>query len=511
MRRRKKNRTYIVALGLVAVAALAVSAWYYRGGQLSGATATEPAMRTARARLGDMRISLTGAGSLVAGAEMDIGFETSGRVTEVLVQLGDRVEAGQILARLDRADAEAQVTQAELGLRLAELKLAQLEEGPDADEVATAQANLATAQENLASLQAGPGEEELATARASLAAAEEKYRELLAGPSEEKALSARASLENARLSLQQAQIEYAEAAQDPEKSAAARAAYDRALREYEVAQASYDATMKGASQSELQSALAQVTQARNNLEKLLAGPTAAELASAEAQVASAQAKLDALLAGPTDLERESAALEVEKARFSLEQAQRQLEATELKAPIAGTITALDLTVGQTVGTGAVISLADLDHVLVRFYIDETEISLLALGQEVRVTFDALPGQNFTGQVTRIEPGLRTVSGVPVVTAWASLEVPEGSQAKFMGDMNAAVEVIAAERQGVVLVPMEAVREMGAGQYAVFVVGQDGELELRPVQVGLSDNLYYEVVSGLEPGEVVTTGTVDTGV
>jgi multidrug efflux pump subunit AcrA (membrane-fusion protein) len=58
--------------------------------------------------------------------------------------------------------------------------------------------------------------------------------------------------------------------------------------------------------------------------------------------------------------------------------------------------------------------------------------------------------------------------------------------------------------------MEAVREMGAGQYAVFVVRPDGELELRPVQVGLSDNLYYEVVSGLEPGEVVSTGTVETG-
>ena len=509
MRRSRRRRNTLVFIALAALL-VAGGLWYYYNRYTSSQAAPTPAMRTARARLGDMRISLTGAGSLVPGAEMDIGFETSGKVAEILVQVGDRVEVGGVLARLDSQDAQAQVRQAEISLRLAELKLAQLDEGPDPDEIATAQASLATAQENLANLRAGPSEEELATALANLAAAEEKYRELLAGPSADKVVSAEANLEKARLSLQQAQLDYVEVADDPGKSGAARAAYEKALLEYEVAKASYEAAMQGATQSELQSALAQVTQARSNLDKLRAGPTAAELASAEAQVASAQAKLDALLQGPTDLERETAALELEKARFSLEQAQRQLEATELKAPISGTVTALDLTVGQTLGTGAVISLADLDHVQVRFYVDETEMSLLAAGQEVRVTFDALLGQTFAGQVTRIEPGLKTVSGVPVVTAWASLQVPEDSQVRFMGEMNAAVEVIAAERTGVVLVSMEAVRQMGAGQYAVFVVGQDGELELRPVQVGLSDNVYYEVVSGLEPGEVVSTGTVDTG-
>ena len=57
----------------------------------------------------------------------------------------------------------------------------------------------------------------------------------------------------------------------------------------------------------------------------------------------------------------------------------------------------------------------------------------------------------------------------------------------------------------VLAPVQALRELGEGQYAVFVVAADGELELRPVEVGLQDYVNAEIVSGLQPGEVVSTG------
>jgi hypothetical protein len=59
------------------------------------------------------------------------------------------------------------------------------------------------------------------------------------------------------------------------------------------------------------------------------------------------------------------------------------------------------------------------------------------------------------------------------------------------------------------VPVQALRELGPDQYAVFVVKPDGEMELRPVQVGLKDFVYAEVVSGLEGGEVVRTGTTES--
>jgi multidrug efflux pump subunit AcrA (membrane-fusion protein) len=57
--------------------------------------------------------------------------------------------------------------------------------------------------------------------------------------------------------------------------------------------------------------------------------------------------------------------------------------------------------------------------------------------------------------------------------------------------------------------VEALRELSPDEYAVFVMGSDGELTLRPVEVGLGDISFAEILSGLEPGDVVTTGIVET--
>jgi len=504
--KRRRTRRYAAPLAVAALALAVGGVWYYRGSQVTAA-ATEPALQTTRARSGDMLISITGSGTLFPASEVDLGFEEAGRVTEVLVAEGDRVDAGQALARQDKESAQAAVKQAEVNLRLAELELQELNEGASSDELATARANLAQAEENLAQLLAGPGADELASAKAALASAQEAYDELAAGPSSDKVLSAEASLQKARQTLQQAQIEYGDAANDPSKAADAKAAYQNALLDYQVAEANHNAALAGPTSAELQAALAQVATAQSQLEELQQGPTEAEIAAAQAQVESAQAKLDDLLAGATDLEKETASLAVDNARYALEEAQRQLAATELVSPIAGTVTNVDVSVGETVAANAVIiSVADLDHVRVRFYVDETDMAKLATGLPVEATFDAFGDQVFTGTVTSIEPGLSNVNMVPVVTAWADLDVPEEGTYNFVENMNATVDVIVAERTGVVLLSMEAVRQIAEGQYAVFVVGANDELEMRPVTVGLSDDVYYEITSGLSAGEVVSTGT-----
>jgi multidrug efflux pump subunit AcrA (membrane-fusion protein) len=74
--------------------------------------------------------------------------------------------------------------------------------------------------------------------------------------------------------------------------------------------------------------------------------------------------------------------------------------------------------------------------------------------------------------------------------------------------NASVDVIGGRTENAVLVPVEAVREIGPGEYAVFVM-EDGEPKLRIVTVGLMDYTSAEIASGLEEGEVVTTGVVET--
>jgi multidrug efflux pump subunit AcrA (membrane-fusion protein) len=75
-------------------------------------------------------------------------------------------------------------------------------------------------------------------------------------------------------------------------------------------------------------------------------------------------------------------------------------------------------------------------------------------------------------------------------------------------MSASIEVIAGRAEDTLLVPVEALRELGPGQYAVFIL-EEGQPMLRPVEVGLRDFTYAEILDGLTQGDEVTTGIVET--
>jgi multidrug efflux pump subunit AcrA (membrane-fusion protein) len=127
-----------------------------------------------------------------------------------------------------------------------------------------------------------------------------------------------------------------------------------------------------------------------------------------------------------------------------------------------------------------------------------------VGKPVEIVFEAYPDDTFAGEVVRVDPVLVTVDNTPAVQALAKLNL--GTQtANLIIGMTADVEVISAETRDALLVPVEALRERSAGQYSAFVVKAAGQLEMRPVTVGLKDYVNVEILSGLELGEVVSLG------
>lgn len=231
----------------------------------------------------------------------------------------------------------------------------------------------------------------------------------------------------------------------------------------------------------------------------------ANLESARVALQDAQAALEIVQAGPEALTQPLVALGPQTAK--LEQARLAVESTRLTAPFDGTVTSLDAVVGQTVGTSPILSIATTQDLLVRFYLDETDVDKVAVGNRVTFTFDAYPDQPMEGEVVGVEPALKTVDGTPVVVVWAKL--PLETEATILSGMTVDVEVIAGEARGALLVPIQALRELSPGSYAVFVVGEDGQLKLTPVEVGLRDFASAEILSGLSAGDVVSTGTVET--
>ena len=510
---RTPRRRALLGLALLAALLVGGGGWYYVTGAGSAAATPAPATKTTRVRQGDLIITASGAGSLVPATQANLGFKSAGRLAELAVQVGSQVETGALLARLDDSDARVAVSQADIGVKLAELKLTQLTKGADAAALAGAQASLAAAQADLVRLTTPATAADLAADRENLIAAQKALATLQAGPAPEDLTIAASDLEKAAVAVQKAQADYDKVAYRGDiGSLPQAAALQQATLDYEKAKANHALKTAGPTDEQLAAARAKVALAQNQLDLLQQGSDPAAIAAAQAKVTQAQAQLDALTAGATVEDVEAAQLQVQQARNSLQAAQAQLDNTVLRAPFAGTVTAVRAAAGEWVGTTAILTLVDSAHIQAQFYVDESEMGGLAVGNPVHITLDALPDKTFAGRVIRVDPTVDKVEGVPVASALAELEPPQaGSEqgAALLAGMSASLEVVTAERRGVLLVPIVALRELGPGQYAVMVASPGGELTMRPVEVGLKDFINAEIVSGLTAGEAISTGSVDT--
>jgi HlyD family secretion protein len=506
--KRGRRRGWWVLVALVLVAAATTAGWYYFSNYSLAEEPAEPALQTARVRVGDITITASGTGNLLPARDLDLGFRTAGVVAEIAVQVGDQVEAGDVLARLEDADAQAQVAQAEANLRLAELKLAELTGAADPVALATAQASLAAARADLSKLLAPATEAEVLAAQENLNSAQDAVAILQAGPDSEKVEIAKANLTLAEINLRAAQAAYDKVA-GRENAGATKEAAElwQATTNYEKAQAEYEEAQAGPTSDAIAAARAKVALSNAQLQGLRASPDPDAQAAAEAKVVQAQTQLEALLAGASAGDLEAAELGVTLAGYSLENARRQLEEILLRTPMAGTVVALSAEEGEAVGTAPVVTLADLQAPLVRFWVEETDLLSVAPGNPVEILFEALPDLVFPGEIVRVEPALVTVDGTPAVQAWASIDLAS-HPVHLLSGMTAEVEIIAGQAEDALLVPVQALRETVPGQYTVFVVGADGKLELRPVEIGLKDFANAQVLAGLEKGEVVSTGTVE---
>ncbi|MGQ9714220.1 MAG: ATP-binding cassette domain-containing protein [Anaerolineae bacterium] len=133
------------------------------------------------------------------------------------------------------------------------------------------------------------------------------------------------------------------------------------------------------------------------------------------------------------------------------------------------------------------------------YVDETEISQVEVGQTAEITFDAFPGKKFTGKVLEVPPQGSLVGNVVTYEVPVSLEGTEGVPLK--PGMTANLRIVVGRRENTLLVPTMALEQMDAG-YGARVVELDGSQVVVPVEVGLSDGVYTEVLQGLNEGDQV---------
>lgn len=418
-------------------------------------TASAPA--TARVRQGDLLISLAGSGELAA-QEIPLAFPITGQISEINLRPGDTVTAGETLARLDSR-------QAELDLKAAQLTW---------DTLTSPQA-------------AAQAQQELLVLQQELTAAQEELAYIQNGPP----------------------VWYYE-----ELLAQAKAEYDELYQQFLSAVRRGDRQMARKLDRQVERAWQGLEKARQELEWAEAyQPDAQALALAEARASLAAARLAAqeellsvLSGGPLPAagaisERNAALLTLEKASLALQKAQWTVEQAALAAPATGTIAQVLAAPGERASDQPVLVLSTQDQLQARFYLEETDLALVAPGMRVVVRLDAYPAQALAASVVQVDSMLVAVDGSLMVQVWAEFDsLPE---ATLYPGMSLEVEVIAAEANDALLAPLQALRQSPDGAYFVEVLQPDGAFKAVPVTTGLRDLANVQILSGLQAGDQVS--------
>lgn len=515
-------------LGLLAVLVLGGAGYYFYAQSLTTVTAQdieENEVQTAVARVGDIVVSATGAGSVIAAEELTLGFSTSGILTELLVKVGSEVAADDVLARVDDTDAQQALLNAQLQYQQAAMQTdaSVTTTGVSYDEISVAQAQISLEQaqaelDDLLNWEADP--DEIALAESNMTAAEASYNAALGQASASSASIAVSgiSVDQAERDLADAQAAYDTAydsgrdweLNDPRTATALENERERtadsllrAQESLQIAQLNYNSTVANSSSSGPASAQSNLLSAQQALDAAQNGPTDDEIEAAETAVRQAELSLQQAL-----LNQEANEISLTQAALNLQTAEEAVAATTLMAPAAGTVTAVNASVGETTGTD-LITLVDLSLPLLEVYLDESDLNMVGVGYEVEVVFDALPDDTFAGTVIQVDPQLVTESGITAVRALVQLDAASFAKPQTLPiGLNATVEVIGGRADSAVLVPVEALRELSDGEYSVFVM-ENGEPQLRFVDVGIMDFTYAQILSGVEAGDEVTTGILQT--
>jgi HlyD family secretion protein len=236
-----------------------------------------------------------------------------------------------------------------------------------------------------------------------------------------------------------------------------------------------------------------------------------DLAKAEAQVKQLTAVKQEFVHG-VKLDANRTSLQVQQLRSLVAALEEKVRDGRIVAPADGTLYSLPAKAGDFVRTGDLLAeMADLHKVRVRAFIDEPELGGLEPGEPVRITWDALPNRTWMGK-TQVIPKQVVARGARSVGELLC-EV-NNDKLELLPNINVNVRINSHERINVLTVPRGTV-EADGGQRFVFVVLRNAlgvgkaTLQKREIRVGIADATNYEVLSGLQEGEMVALpGDVD---
>jgi HlyD family secretion protein len=289
--------------------------------------------------------------------DVEVSFKTAGRVEERPVSEGQIVQAGQLVAQLDRNEL--------------------------LQEVSLRRADVEAVKATLAELVAGSRPEEIQEASAAVRKAQAGLDELLAGSRPQDVAAQQASLRRAEAEAQRWKDEFS-------RQETLFKADVISVREFDAAKAAYAV------------AGAKVREETERLKLVLEGPRREQIEQARAALKQAEQRHALIKKGPRRETIDQARARLDQAEQALAVAETRLSYATVRAPLGGVVLSENIEPGMYVAPGTpVITVGDLKNVWLRAYINETDLGRVKVGQRVRASTDTYPGKYYDGQVSFI--------------------------------------------------------------------------------------------------------------
>jgi len=498
---RKKRNIWIVAIIVVVI--IIGYLIFGRGGAPSS---TQTGVVSSQ----NLQETVLATGQVVSGTDLDLGFQAGGVVSRVYIKVGDTVSAGQTLAVLNQSSALATLTSARGSLAQAQANFEKLIAGTTPEDKQVYEDSVASAQSTLdgdyssALSILNDAYSKIYTSSVTADSIQETYFFSADAPSskvQDSKIDIGNAVQNVKSYLNAVQNSQTPAEIDFSLSGAIKSLSDiynglRIIREqcdegiYNNTVSSTDKTSIDTQKTVINTALASVTTSQRGI------------ASDKISLQKAQHQLDVQKAPPTQAEVDYARAQISSAQGQVDSASATLNNLIILAPSAGTITEVDVKVGEQASAMVkAIVLQDINNLHAEANVSEANIASIAVGQSIDYTFDALgPDQHFAGKVLSVNPASTVISGVVDYQIKGSLDDMPG----IKPGMTANMTILAAQKENVLTVPSSAIINKDSKKY-VRVVDDLKNLTYHEVEVktGLNgDGGLVEIVSGLNDGQAI---------
>jgi HlyD family secretion protein len=201
--------------------------------------------------------------------------------------------------------------------------------------------------------------------------------------------------------------------------------------------------------------------------------------------------------------------EVKRAEIALEEANERLDETEIFSPIKGILIQKSVEEGQIISSGisnvsggtALAVIADMDRLFITADVDETDIGSIAVDQEVIITTDAFPANNFQGKVKRVAPQGVVENNITIFKV--KIEVTGEGISLLKPMMTANVEIISNKIPDTLYLAREAINKDDEGKFAIIL---EAEMPKKArIKPGIRNPIYSQILSGLKKDQEVIIG------